>query len=128
MCSSDLQNFRYRARDGGNEDQKRAKTNDKFRRNQPRYNVRLRRKSGVRMGKFEAKFVYKFAQDKLRASKFDADFALSFLRFNALKFDIDTTNRRNLRALRAGVSIEFNKTHADEPSLIRDVKIGRAHV
>ena len=79
------------------------------------------------MGKFEAKFVYKFAQDKLRASKFDADFALSFLRFNALKFDIDTTNRRNLRALRVGVSIEFNKTHADEPSLIGDVNLSEIY-
>ena len=77
----------------------------------------------MRMGKIKAKFVYKFAQDKLKASKFDADFALSFLRFNALKFDIDTTNRRNLRALRAGVSIEFDKTHADKPGLIRDVNL-----
>ena len=79
------------------------------------------------MGKFEAKFVYKFAQDKLRASKFDADFALSFLRFNALKFDIDTTNRRNLRALRDGADIEFDKTHADEPSLIRDVNLSEIY-
>lgn len=79
------------------------------------------------MGKFKAKFVYKFAQDKLKASKFDADFALSFLRFNALKFDIDTTNRRNLRALRDGADIEFDKTHADEPSLIRDVNLSEIY-
>ena len=79
------------------------------------------------MGKFKAKFLYKFAQDKLKASKFDADFALSFLRFNALKFDIDTTNRRNLRALRAGVNIEFDKTHADEPGLIRDVNLSEIY-
>ncbi len=79
------------------------------------------------MGKFETKFWYKFAQDKLRASKFDADFALSFLRFNALKFDANTTNRRNLRALRAGVDIEFDKTHADEPSLIRDVNLSEIY-
>lgn len=73
------------------------------------------------MGKFKAKFVYKFAQDKLKASKFDADFALSFLRFNALKFDIDTTNRRNLRALRDGVDIE------DEPGLIGDVNLSEIY-
>ena len=73
------------------------------------------------MEKFEAKFVYKFAQDKLSTSKFDADFALSFLRFNALKFDIDTTNRRD------SVDIEFDKTHADEPGLIGDVNLSEIY-
>ena len=79
------------------------------------------------MEKFEAKFWYKFAQNKLRASKFDAGFALSFLRFNALKFDANTTNGRNLRALRVGVSIEFDKTHADKPGLIRDVNLSEIY-